>query len=207
MRTGTLSEYAAHIEASAPYVTKLKKQGRLVMVDVAGKMLVNFDATDRLVRNTTDLARAANGRNSGGGSTATAPVEGLAMPPDAGPRASAGQLDTLYRKAQTQEKVFAAKQAQLEYEEAAGLLLRAEAIKSVLATTLAATRDALLQIPARVSAVLAAELDPAKVHDTLQQELHQALAQLATAPDRLAPPAIPNAAAAAVTAPDQPATS
>ena len=31
MTTGTLSAYARHINASAPYVTKLKSQGRLVL--------------------------------------------------------------------------------------------------------------------------------------------------------------------------------
>ncbi|MGZ7254014.1 hypothetical protein ACXWO5_10385, partial [Streptococcus pyogenes] len=58
-------------------------------------------------------------------------------------------------------------------------------IRSALASLLASTRDALLQIPARLAPVLAAESNPAAVHDLVQTELHQALAQLTASPDRI----------------------
>lgn len=74
MKTGTLSEYAAHAAVSPAYVTKLKKQGRIVLVKQDGRELVNFDATDRLVANTADLARARNGANAKPDREPTAPA-------------------------------------------------------------------------------------------------------------------------------------
>jgi hypothetical protein len=47
------------------------------------------------------------------------------------------------------------------------------------------TRDALLQIPARLSPLLAAESDPASVQKMLYTELHQALQHLAGATERV----------------------
>ena len=51
MATGSLSDYARHIGASPAYVSKLKRQGRIVMREVDGKQVVDFELSDRLVRN------------------------------------------------------------------------------------------------------------------------------------------------------------
>lgn len=75
--------------------------------------------------------------------------------------------------------------AEMRREEERGMLIRVDAVRAVAATTFASTRDALLQIPSRVSQVLAAETDPSRVHDTLQTELHQALAQLSSLGQRI----------------------
>ena len=90
-----------------------------------------------------------------------------------------------YHVVKTMREAEEARIAKLKREEMEGALIRLEAVRSVAANTLAATREALLQLPARLSTVLAAEGSPARVHDLLQQEIHQALAQLATLPDRV----------------------
>ena len=69
-----------------------------------------------------------------------------------------------------------AEHAQIRVLAARGLLVDAEKVRNELARHLAGLRDSLLQIPARLQSVLAAETDEAKVHDLLQDELHQALA-------------------------------
>lgn len=94
-------------------------------------------------------------------------------------------MSTNYHIARTLREAEEARMARLKREEMEGSLIRLEAVRSVAANTLAATREALLQLPARLSTVLAAEGSPARVHDLLQQEIHQALAQLATLPDRV----------------------
>ena len=66
-----------------------------------------------------------------------------------------------------------------------GDVIRVDAIRSALAGMIASTRDSLLQIPARVAPVLAVETDAARVHDMIQSEIHQALAQLVASPDRI----------------------
>jgi len=188
MRTGTLSEYATHIGSSNAYVTKLKSQGRLVLVDDGGKQRVNFEASDRLIRNTADLGRAANGRNSGGGS---APMARLGeRDPASGAGASGGNFDVLFRKAQTQERVFTAKLRELEYQEQAGSLLRVNVMEERVGHRYATAREALLNIPARIAPRLASESDPAAIQNMLEAEIHAALTELA-AVNLAAAPAAP----------------
>lgn len=71
--------------------------------------------------------------------------------------------------------------AELKLAEQCGELVRAADVRSHHQRKLAALRDALLQIPARLASVLAAENDAARCHDALQQELHGVLAQIAEA--------------------------
>lgn len=172
MTTGSFSDYAAHIGASAPYVSKLKKQGRLVTRDEGGKTVVDFELSDRLVRNTTDMGRARNGANAQPGREVSAPIA---------PVADAGRVDAIFRQAQAQERAFNAKLAELQYKRAIGELVVAADVRVAYARRAAALRESILQIPARMSAVLAAEPDQARVHDLLQAEMHAVLAQLVEA--------------------------
>ena len=110
-----------------------------------------------------------------------------AQQPDDGADDKMPQLS--YHVVKTLREAEEARMARLKREEMEGQLIRLEAVRSVAASTLAATREALLQIPARLSTVLAAESSPARVHELLQQELHQALNQLATLPERVGPAA------------------
>jgi hypothetical protein len=71
--------------------------------------------------------------------------------------------------------------AELKLAEQRGELVRVSAVRSAYAKRAAALRESILQIPARLAAVLAAETDHAKCHDTLQAELHQVLAQVTEA--------------------------
>jgi hypothetical protein len=63
--------------------------------------------------------------------------------------------------------------------------IRLAAVQSALSTDYATTRDAMLQIPARMAPLLAAESDPAAVQTLLHAEIHQALVQLAGASEHL----------------------
>jgi phage terminase Nu1 subunit (DNA packaging protein) len=71
--------------------------------------------------------------------------------------------------------------AELKLAEQQGQLVRATYVRSSLAKRSAGLRESLLQIPARLAPVLAVETDAARVHDVLQAELHQALAQFVEA--------------------------
>ncbi|WP_123812277.1 hypothetical protein [Ottowia oryzae] len=66
-------------------------------------------------------------------------------------------------------------QAEIQLAEQRGEVIRVDAVRTQLANRLAATRDGLLQIPARVSAVLAAETSSEVVFTTLSDELCKAL--------------------------------
>lgn len=167
MTTGSFSDYARHIDASPAYVSKLKAQGRLVIQQENGREVVNFEMSDRLVRNTTDMGRAANGRNATGRDASSKPVEPVA-----------DGVDITYKKAKAHERAYAAKIEELKYNELAGKLIRVDSVRAALAMKVAATRDVLLQIPARIGPVLAAETEMDKVVEILENELRTALAQV-----------------------------
>jgi hypothetical protein len=79
-----------------------------------------------------------------------------------------------------------AERAELSLAEDKGQLIRVDAVKAAVANVFSATRDALLQIPARLGPQLAAESDPAAAQTMLHAEIHQALQLLAGATERVA---------------------
>ena len=169
MTTGSRSEYAGHIGKSPAYVTKLGHAGRLVEREEGGRRVVDFELTDRLIRNTTDLGRARNGTNAKPGSTPSLPVA---------PVADAGRVDAIFRQAQAQERAYNAKLAELEYKRAIGEMVLAADVQAELARVFATVREGLMQVPARLAAVLAAETDQGRVHEALETEIRNALLQL-----------------------------
>lgn len=80
-----------------------------------------------------------------------------------------------YTQSRNRREAAEAEMAELKLAEQQGLLIRVDAVKAALAAAFTSTRDNLLQIPSRLSAILAAETDAAKVHELLQAELYRAL--------------------------------
>ena len=66
-----------------------------------------------------------------------------------------------------------------------GDLIRMMSVKTALAAVFATTRDALLQMPARLAPLLAADADTASVQNTLYAEIHHALTTLCGAAENL----------------------
>jgi transcriptional regulator with XRE-family HTH domain len=98
--------------------------------------------------------------------------------PPAPPPVAGGGGDGDYWKSRARREEAEAELAELKLSEQRGELVRAADVRAAYAKKAAALREALLQIPARLAAVLAAETDHSKCHDTLQLELHQVLAQV-----------------------------
>lgn len=96
----------------------------------------------------------------------------------------AGGAAQQYHDARALREVEEARMARMRREELEGALIRVEAVRTVAAAAFAATRESLLQIPARMSTVLAAETSAAVVHELLQREINQAMAQLAGLSER-----------------------
>ena len=88
-------------------------------------------------------------------------------------------------EARTRREISEANISEMREGELRGDLIRISSVKATLATVFATTRDALLQIPARLAPLLAADTDPASVQNSLYAEIHQALATLAAAPARI----------------------
>lgn len=180
MKTGSFSEYAAHAGVSPAYVTKLKQAGRLVLVKVDGKDRVNFEMTDRLVANTTDLSRARNGANAKPAAaaepgSATAPAPNAATPSSGDRGGSAGGgVDVVFRQAQAKERVFSAKRAELEWKKLTGELVDAKQAERTVFDAFRSLRDHAFQAPQRAAARAAGQTDMREIERVFAEELRKA---------------------------------
>ena len=88
-----------------------------------------------------------------------------------------------YTQARAVKEMYAARLMQLDFEERAGTLVKAEEVKLAAFKSARLTRDAMLNIPARVVnevVALIGNLSPEKRHEILlilQREIHSALTQ------------------------------
>ena len=96
-----------------------------------------------------------------------------------GPYGITGPAIKSFAEAQARERHFKAKLAELEYEERAGKLVEVEKVEAEAFRIGQQVRDAILNVPSRLSGIVAAESDQRKVHDLLERELRQALEALA----------------------------
>jgi len=178
MTTASLRSFANLTGHAVSYVHKQKTHGRLVMVMVNGKELVDVEASLARIASTSDPARAYMADVN---DTQRVMHRGTATPPTL-PQGTAQHGTTpdsknaTYMQAKTADMVYTAKTAQLEYEERIGKLMRADEVKSYQAGKIASLREAFLQIPSRLVPVLAAETDPAKIHVLLEDEIVRAMA-------------------------------
>lgn len=112
-------------------------------------------------------------------------LDGQAALP-AAPAPADGSIDTSsapvsYHVAKAMREAAEARMAQLKLAELRGELIRTEVVRAGMASILTSTRDRLMQLPARLAPVLAAETDQGKVHDLVRDEIHAALSQIANA--------------------------
>ncbi|RIX79132.1 hypothetical protein [Acidovorax cavernicola] len=180
MKTGSLSEYAAHAGVSPAYVTKLKQAGRVVMVKVDGRDRVNFEMTDRLVVNTTDMSRARNGANAKPAPPAVPPSSDEPTPSGAasmvggGVSGGNGGADMVFRKAQAQERVFAAKTAELTYRQKAGELVEKKTVERTVFDAFRSLRDQAFQAPQNAAARTIGMGDAREIERVIAEELRKA---------------------------------
>ncbi len=83
-----------------------------------------------------------------------------------------------YAQARAVREAYRARREKLLYEELRARLLDTEEVKTAAFNKARVVREALLNIPDRVSAVLAAESDQAKVRTLLVAEIREALEEL-----------------------------
>lgn len=178
MTTESLRRFADRENRAVSYMHKQKELGRLVMVTVNGKQLVDVEASQARMAATADPARAYMAEVN---DTQRVMHRGTVTPPPLpqGTGQQGGTSDSknaTYMQAKTADMVYTAKTAQLEYEERIGKLMRADEIRSYQAGKIASLREAFLQIPSRLVPVLAAETDPARIHVLLEDEIVRAMA-------------------------------
>lgn len=185
---------ARALDISAPMVTKLKKQGMPVE---------SVEAARAWREKNLNIAQRKDVMTRPEGATATPSafepitVNGLRVfgqnPPPAPPPApddfgddqdDGGALED-FKAAKTRLTVAEANLKELAEAKERRELIRVEAVKRQLATEYSTLREALMQIPARMAPLLAAEGDAAAIQTMLEVEVHQALVKLAGASDQV----------------------
>lgn len=152
----TRAEYAQYRGVSAPQVTQYGDSGRLVETDDG---LIDVAATDALLAASLDPLR-------GGDRT------GKHERPE---QTNAAAL----LEARTQRERALAAKAALEAEQLAGRLVSVAEVEREAFTAARQAQEALLAIPDRLASLLAAESEPAKVHDLLSEEIRRVVSAIA----------------------------
>lgn len=155
----SLRAYAKHRGVTLQAVQKAIATGRIATVTTAGKKGINPDQADRQWDATTDPGMQRGQKQ---------PTE----------------TSSTFQQARAMREAYLAKVAKLVYEERIGKLVSAEKVKAEAFEAARMTRDAILNLPNRISHELASETDPSKIHNLLTIELTKALEELANAGKR-----------------------
>ena len=107
----------------------------------------------------------------------------MALPSPA-PQTSAGDLPTLLLKSRIKSEVERAKLLEIKARVEAGKYIAIDDVKAAAFNRARVVRDALLNIPERLAAMLASEGDELRVHQILVTEIRTALEELTDGPER-----------------------
>ena len=171
----TQAEYARHRKCSRVAVGKAVKAGRISMVN---------GLIDPVV---ADIQWQKNSRARASAQPGQLPLDESAQSTRVYTEADEPPKADGYMVNRNRREAAEAERAELSLAEDKGELIRVDAVKGVLANVFSATRDALLQLPARLAPLLAAESDPATVQTLLHADIHQALQLLAGAGKQIGP--------------------
>lgn len=152
----SLRQYAKHRRVSHTAVQKAVKQGRIKLTD--GKVDVEAADRDWSLNSSPVNAPKPHSRTATGGDG-----------PASGPT---------YSQSRAVRELYLARISKIEFEERAAKLVSRDEVTVAAFTKARTVRDNLLNIPDRLAAMLAAEVDPNQVHKTLSDEIRKALNEL-----------------------------
>jgi len=158
------AEFAESQGFSRPYVTKLVQQGVIVR-DANGE--IDKDAAVAALAARRDPAKALRrGR----------PAHKREITAIGGPTSDA--LSTLMLKSRIKTEVERGKLAELDRKQREGELVERSEVEEAAFASARRVRDALMNIPGRVASLYAAETDPQKIHQNLEDEIRNVLLEL-----------------------------
>jgi len=150
------AQYAKHRGVSEAAVSKAIKEQRISLL-----------ADGRIDADLADFQWAQNSRARAPASSKAAQtraVDACTPPSGGGPFVGDADPDSeLYTSSRARRESAEADLAELKLAETRCEVIRVDAVQSALGVALSTAREALLQIPARMAPLLAAEVDPASV--------------------------------------------
>lgn len=176
MQALSKSEFAAHKGWSKPYVSKLAKNGRLVLT-ADGK--VDVAATEALLQRTADPSKtgvADRHQRERVERGVTAHLAPAAPPLDPPPSALDDDGEAIdFQKARARREHYLARLAENESRKSDGELVERVAVENAAFATGRMLRDLLLGLPKQISAELAAISDPWELERQLTAGLRRVL--------------------------------
>ena len=149
--------YARHRGVALFAVQKAIKSGR---ISTTAKGQIDSDVADEeWARNTREYAPAVTQSDEDGGAFGA----------------------SQYSKARAVREHYQARLAKLEFEERTGKLVSKDEVQVAAFNKFRQFRDAVLNLPDRLAAMLAAETDAAKAYEILSTEIRKALNEFADA--------------------------
>ena len=156
-------KYAKHRGVSPEAVSRAVKSGRITTKLVDGKRLIDPALADSEWAGSTDPSKVRQNKTKSDDESS-----------DAGFRPGGGAPS--YAQANAIYKTYAAKLAKLDFDEKSGRLIDAEKANEKGFVIARRVRDALYNIPDRISHELSSYGgDPAKIHEAITRELDLAL--------------------------------
>lgn len=169
------AEYARQRGVSRQYIGQMVAKGVIVLKD----RKVDTDQADAALAAVREPARPER-RATPKSEPAPKPIipatDLPALPQGGG--AGGGDLPTLLLKTRIKSEVEKAKLLEIKARVEAGKYVDADEVKVAAFNKARVARDALMNIPERLAAVLAAETDAARVHAMLTNEIRAALEDL-----------------------------
>lgn len=182
----SLREFARQHGWNPGYAHKLKSRGVLVLREEGGRELVDVEASNAAIEAAKDPAKeymaevnAAQRRRHGKPEPMDIDRANPIGDSCAEPRPPETSSNATYHQAKAACELYRAKLSQLEYEQRIGKMVRTDDVRMALASRITQVRDSILQVPARLAPVIAAEPSPARVRDLMEDELRRTLDQLA----------------------------
>ena len=167
----SIREYARHrraagLKGGTPAAVHKAIQSGRIRRDERG--LIDPDQADAQWVGTTDPTRGDGRRGISRRPPDPPPTQTAAPAPGAPPYATSRAI----------REAYAARLAKIEYEERSKSLVEASRVQAEAFRRARDTRDAVLAVPGRLAAILAAESEPSVVETRLTEELRKALEAL-----------------------------
>ena len=164
------AEYARQRGVSRQYIGQMVSKG---VIELKNKK-VDPTQADKALASVREPARPER-RSQTKTEPAPSPVS---LPSDTPQLPQRGDLSTLLLKTRIKSEVEKAKLLEIKARVEAGKYVDADEVKVAAFNRARVVRDALLNIPERLAAVLAAEEDASRVHALLHAEIRSALEDL-----------------------------
>ncbi len=166
----SVAALARALNVSYAAVTTAINKGRLrdsIQQSASGRYQIDLDKALQEWEQNTDVIKAQNAYSGQSSATIenhfTKPIKSAAP---------------AFSESRAIKEAYLARLAKLEYEERVGQLVSAEDVKEEAFKLARIVRDALLNIPERLSAELAAETDSHRIHQRLKAALIDVLQEL-----------------------------